>query len=163
QEFRAAQPGQMARGETIAVVPYQSAVVKNVRSGLYIFLGAVGLVLLVSCANVANLQMARLVARRRELAVRIALGAGPGRIVRQLLTESPCLSFFGSVVGIGLALLLVRVTLQARPVELPRMDEIAVNGRALLFTVALMAVVALLSGLVPALQSSSRRFADDFK
>jgi len=154
QQLRAESPKAMSADETIAVEPYRDEAVKKVRKGLLVLMGAVSLVLLISCANVANVLMARLVARRHELTVRAALGGGRGRIVRQLLTESFCLSLLGGLAGIALTRLVIWATLHFRPVELPRLDEVALDGRMLLFTLGLAMLTTFLFGLMPALQSS---------
>ncbi|HTG32237.1 MAG TPA: ABC transporter permease [Thermoanaerobaculia bacterium] len=154
QRFRAESPEAMSETETVAIEPYRDKAVGKARKGLLILIGAVSLLLLIACANVANVLMARLVARRHEFTVRLALGGGRGGIVRQLLTESLCLSLLGSLAGLGLARLVIWAVVHFRPVELPRLDEVALDGRVLLFTLGLAGLTTLLFGLVPALQSS---------
>lgn len=154
RQLRAEAPDTMSETETAAVRPYQEVAVSRARKGLFILMGAVSLVLLISCANVANVLMARMVSRRHELTVRAALGGGRRRITRQLLTESLCLALLGSIAGVGLARLVIWATVRFRPVDLPRLDEVAIDGRVLLFTLGLAVITTLLFGLAPALQSS---------
>ena len=132
-----------------------------VRLLLLVLLGAVSFVLLIACANVANLQMARLSARRGELSVRMALGAGRRRIVRQLLTEAVVLSLVGAALGVVLAHLAITVTLPLVPPSvLPRLGGIAIDARVLTFCLGLSIISTLLTGLVPALRVSGAAFAD---
>jgi predicted permease len=125
-----------------------------VRPFLMVLLAAVGFLLLIACANVANLLLARSMGRWREFAVRIALGAGHGRIVRQLLTESVLLAGMGGVIGLVLAYGATNAVLHTLPGALPRAEEISVNGRALVFTTALSLLAAIIFGLSPALRSA---------
>jgi putative ABC transport system permease protein len=126
-----------------AVVPLADAMVGDVRTALLTLLGAVGLLLLVSCANVAGLLIARTSARRKELAVRAALGAGRGRLIQQFLTESFVLSFAGGVLGILIATWAVKVLPAILPTKLPRQQGIAVNTSVLLFALAAIVAVAI--------------------
>ncbi|HEY9463336.1 MAG TPA: ABC transporter permease, partial [Vicinamibacterales bacterium] len=128
---------------------------ESVRTLLLILLGAVSFVLLIACVNVANLQMARLTARRGELSVRMALGAGRRRIVRQLLTESLLLGACGAILGVGLAIFLVGLLGGIAPVSIPRLDAAAIDGRVLTFTAAVTVITTLLFGLLPAWRSTS--------
>jgi len=130
-----------------AVVPLADAMVGNVRNALLTLLGAVGLLLLVACANVAGLLVARTSARRKELAVRAALGAGSGRLVQQFLTESFVLTLAGGVLGIWFAAGAVRVLPAILPANLPRQQGIAINTPVLLFTLAAIVAVAVSLGL----------------
>jgi predicted permease len=135
----------------------RDVMVGEVRTPLYILLGAVGFVLLVACANVANLLLARASAREAELAIRAALGAGRGRLLRQLLTETLVLAAAGGVVGLALAYAGTRVLVAAQPADIPRLDAVAVNGSVVLFTVAVTLVTSVIVGMLPALQSTRGR------
>jgi putative ABC transport system permease protein len=134
---------------------------ESVRALLLILLGAVSFVLLIACVNVANLQMARLTARRGELSVRMALGAGRRRIVRQLLTEAVVLSLLGASLGVMLAWLAIDATLPLVPPSmLPGLGGIAIDARVMLFCLGLSLVSTLLIGLVPALRVSRAAFGE---
>ncbi|HEV8363953.1 MAG TPA: ABC transporter permease, partial [Gemmatimonadaceae bacterium] len=134
---------------------------ESVRTLLLILLAAVSFVLLIACINVANLQMARLTARRGELSVRMALGAGRRRLVRQLLTEAVVLSLLGAALGVMLAQLAIHVTLPLVPqFALPRLGGIVIDTRVMAFCVGLSIVSTLLIGLVPALRVSGAAFGE---
>ena len=134
---------------------------ESVRPLLVILVGAVSFVLLIACVNVANLQMARLTARRGELSIRMALGAGRGRIVRQLLTEAVVLSLAGAALGAALAHLAITVTLPLVPqAVLPRLGGIVIDARVMAFCLGLSLVATLLVGLVPALRISGAAFGE---
>lgn len=140
------------------------SLVGNVRPALLMLMGAVGLVLLIVCANVANLLLARTAARDREVAVRIALGAGRLRLVRQLLTESVLLAVVGGLAGVGLAYGGLRVILALAPSQaVPRVTEISMDGRILAVMAAVTLATAVLFGLVPALKRSRSRLAHTMK
>ena len=136
------------------VIPAQDFVTGGMRSALLILLGSVGFVLLIACANVANLQLARSDVRRREVAVRAALGADRGHIVRQLLTESVMLAIAGAAAGLAVAWAGLQIVITLRPANLPRIDETSLDGTVLGFTALLAIVTGILFGLLPALQLS---------
>jgi predicted permease len=132
-------------------------VIGRSRTLLWVVFAAVGCVLLIACADIASLMLARAMAREREIAVRSALGAGRGRLIRQLLAESSLLALIGSVFGLLLAVWLSRALVALAPATLPRLHEIAVDARGLLFTAALTVAAALLCGMLPALELSRPR------
>lgn len=143
------------------VVGLQAFGTESTRTLLLILLGAVSFVQLIACLNVANLQMARLTARRGELAVRMALGAGRRRIVRQLVTEAVVLSLLGTGLGVGLARIAIDVTLPlVPPSALPRLGDIVIDGRVLAFCLGLSVVSTLLIGLVPAWRVGGAAFGE---
>jgi predicted permease len=148
------QPDGSLGGLARRVIPAQEFVTGGIRDTLLILLGAVGFVLLIACANVANLQLARADVRRREVAVRAALGAGRGHIVRHLLTESVMLAVAGGATGMAVAWAGLQIVVTLRPANLPRLDEATLNGSVLVFTAALAIVTGILFGLLPALQLS---------
>lgn len=128
--------------------------VRSVRPSLLILLGAVGCVLLIACANIANLFLVRAAARQKEVAIRAALGAGRGRIVRQMLTESVFLSSIGGALGLLLSFWLIQLLISISPPDSPRFSEANLDYRVLAFTLAISLVTGIIFGLVPALQSS---------
>ena len=140
-------------GVTVTPLPEQ-VVGPTLRTTLWIMLGAVGAVLLIACANVANLLLSRAAVREREVTVRMALGASRRRLVRQLLTESVLLSVLGGALGLAIALGVLRALPAFAPADLPRIENIGLNGTVLLVTSVVTLLTGMLFGLVPALQSS---------
>ena len=141
-------------GLTFSIVPLLEQVVGNVRRSLWVLLGAVGFVLLIACANVANLMLSRAMARQQEIAVRTALGASRWHIVRQLLTESLLLSLCGGALGIFICLFSMRWIHILGTKSIPRLQDVGIDGRVLLFTLLLSVASGILFGLVPALRVS---------
>jgi len=140
-------------GKAITIVPLHEQLTDQIRLALKVLLGAVGFVLLIACANVANLLLARSLARQKEFSVRLALGAGRGRLIRQLLTESVLLAGMGGIAGLLLALWSrqILVTLLTGANLIPRWIEIDIDGRVLVFTLMTTLVTGLVFGLAPAL------------
>ena len=138
---------------TARLVPLREQMVSTVRPTLIILFVTVGFVLLIACANVANLSLARMAERRKEIAIRLALGAGRARVMRQLLTESLLLALLGGAVGLILTVWGINGIVALIPVDLPRMSEIAINGRILGFTLAVSLLTGILFGIAPAIQT----------
>jgi predicted permease len=151
------------RGVGVHIVGYHQQLTGNLRAALLILLGAVVFVLLIACANVANLMLARAATRQRELAIRTALGAGRSRLMRQLLTESVLLSLLGGTLGLALALWNFDAIVAALPAHMPRASEIKVDRQVLVFTFAVAVMTGVIFGLVPALQASSLNLNDALK
>jgi putative ABC transport system permease protein len=150
-------------GLTIRIEPYRQFVVGNLKSPLLILLGAVGLVLLIACANIANLLLSRASSRGREITVRIALGAGRARIVRQLLTESALLGLLGGVAGVLLAAGGVRILRPLMPSNVSQINSIQVGGSVLVFALLLSLAAALAFGLAPALLATPSNLQANIK
>jgi putative ABC transport system permease protein len=141
-------------GFGVKLEPLQNVLIGNVRPALMVLIGAVALVLLIACANIASLLFARNTARQREIAIRTALGAGRARLLRQLLTESLVLALAGGVAGVFLANAGVELLKQLGPQSLPRLDEVNVNGAVLAFTFVTAIFTAILFGFGPAFKAS---------
>lgn len=139
----------------ITIVPMHEQVVGKVGTTLWILFGAVGLVLLIACVNVANLMLTRTADRHKELAIRVALGAGKGRVIRQLLFESLLLGLIGGGAGVLLAVWITKLFSASLLESLPRAEEVAVDGRVLVFTFAVSLLTAFIFGIAPALQGSN--------
>ncbi len=150
-------------GRAIVVLPLRQEVVKDVRSTLWMLLGAVSLVLLIACVNVASLLLARAVSRERELAMRVVLGAGRGRLVRQCLTEGAVLGLGGGVLGILLAALGIRPFVAFWPGSLPRSEEIHLDWRVLLFATAASLLSGVLFGLAPAFRAPRHKLEETLR
>ena len=159
EQFRRANPKWMGDSEHAGLLSMRDMKVRSIRPTLLILLGAVGLVLLIACANVANLLLARAAGRQREIAIRAAIGAGRGRIVRQLLVESLLLSSLGAIAGVAVGVWGARALLALSPGGLPRAEEFArtsmlgslLDWRIVAFTVAIAIVTGILFGVAPAI------------
>ncbi len=165
--FRERFPEALGPEASFSVETFQEVIVGNLRPTLLVLMGAVGLVLLIACANVANLMLVRATGRKREIAIRAAIGAGRPRLVRQMLTESVLLSVIGGTVGLGLGFLGIRALMSINTAGLPRLGEagtmLGIDGRVLLFTMAVSVGTGLLFGLIPAFQASRADLGDVMK
>ncbi len=150
-------------GRSSAVVGLLDQTVGTLRPTLRLLMIAVGFVLLIACANVAHLLLARAAARQKEIAIRCSLGAGAGRVLRQMLAESLLLAAMGGALGILLAAWGLRVLMLPHPANLPRLDEVRLDARVLAFTVGLSVVTGLLFGLVPALRAARPNLTEALK
>lgn len=146
-----------------AVVRLQDLVILNIRPALRILLAAVGFLLLIACANVANLLLARAIAREKEIALRLALGASRGRLIRQVLTESVLISLLGGGVGVLIALAGTRALVNLNPQGIPRANEIGVDGQVLGFALLASLASGILFGLIPAWQAANPHLNEKLK
>ena len=153
-ESLAEQHPDMKRGWTVNVVSMLDYAVSDTKPALLVLLGAVAFVLLIACANVANLMLARGAGRQKEIAIRTALGSSRWRIARQLLTESVLLAVVGGAAGLLLAVWGVAALLAVAPKDLPRLNDVSIDARVLLFTIGITLLTGLVFGLIPALQTS---------
>jgi len=152
------------QGNRIVVQPLRDTIIGGVQSRLFVLMGAVAFVLLITCANIGNLLVARAAARRREISVRRALGAGTGRIARQLITESVLLAVVGGGVGVAIGKGFLKLLLAGQvTTNLPRVEEIALDSRVLLFTLGVSVFVGLLFGCMPAWHLTRDRFSDGLR
>lgn len=150
-------------GWSVRLTELRESLVGELRTSLLILLGAVAFVLLIACANVANLLLARAAYRQKEIALRTALGASRLRVIRQLLTESGLLSFVSGVVGLALSLWFIKLLLAITPPNTPRLSEIGIDWRVFAFTFAVTMLAGILFGLVPALQTSRPNLNETLK
>ncbi len=135
----------------------------DIGRSLWVVMATIGIVLLIACANVANLLLVRMEGRAQEFAVRAALGAGRGRIAREMLTESLGLAVMGGILGVGFAFAAVKLVLKLSPARLPRMDQISVDSTALLFTLGMSIVVGLAMSIIPVLKHGGVRVAESLR
>lgn len=150
-------------GNRVRIRPLKEVLVGDIRLALWIFLGAVGFLLLIACANVANLLLARATTRQREIAVRTALGASRWRIIRQLLIESVILSLIGGSLGLLIARWGVDFILALSNNSIPRAQEIGIDWRVLVFTFVIAVLTGIIFGLIPAIQSSKLQLHETLK
>ena len=151
------------KGNASKILPLKKTMVGDIGGVLWMLFGAVGFVLLIACVNVSNLLLARSTGRTREFAIRAALGAGQLRLLRQSLTESLLLALAGGGLGLLVASWATQAALSALPITLPRAEEVGLDGRVLLFTLAISTLTGILSGLAPALKTSQWRLSETLK
>jgi predicted permease len=147
----------------VTILPLKQDMVRDVQLFLWVLLGAVGFVLLIACVNVANLQLARSTGRAREFAIRAALGASQGRVIRQLLTESILIGLAGGGIGACLAAWGTQAAIRVLPNTLPRAEEVRLDAHVLIFTLALSVLAGVVFGLAPALKTSRPNLQDTLK
>ncbi len=152
-----------ATNRNVVVRPLKENVVGNIETPLMMMLGAVGFVLLIACANVAHMLLARTADRQKEIAVRVALGAGKARLVAQFLTENLLLAGSGALAGLLLALAGTKALVTLSPAYIPRVEMVAIDGRVLLFLIGITALTALVFGLTPALHAAAANLSDSLK
>jgi len=166
-EFRAKFPNALGKNQSFGVERVQEVLVRNVRTTLLVLAGAVGFVLLIACANVANLLLVRATGRRREIAIRAAIGAGRGRIIRQLLTESVVLSLAGGALGLAFGVTGIRALLSINTAGLPRIGRdgllVSIDWRVVAFAAAASLATGVLFGLIPALTASRADLSSTLK
>ncbi len=162
RRLRSEYPG-ANKGKDFAAVPLRDQLVGAARPMFLLLLGAVGLILLIACVNVAHLQLARATTRMREVALRTVLGASRWRVVRQVLLESSVLALFGGALGVLMSTPLLRAFLRLAPPDIPRLSEVHVSASALGFTALVCVAAALLSGIAPAWQTLRLNINDSIK
>src|SRR5215831_9670817 len=151
------------KNHLIVIAGFQEEIVKGVKRAMYVLLGAVGFVLLIACVNVANLLLARSESRRREIAVRAAIGAGMGKLLGQFIIEGVLLSLGGAVLGIGLAFGGLRLLVNTNAGSIPRVDEIGIDWQVLLFTLAVSVATGVAFGLAPVVHMRASKLHDTLK
>jgi putative ABC transport system permease protein len=162
-QWKAQFPAQYPPDWTLKVTPMNEKVSGDIRPALLVLLGAVGFVLLIACANVANLLLARAASRIKEVAIRSALGATRRDLLRQLMAESLLLALVGGALGLGLAWLGLKGVVALQPANVPRISELRIDGLVTAFTLGIAVVTGLLFGLAPAIQTSRTNLQDTLR
>ena len=145
------------------VRPFQRDLIGDIGEVLWVLMGTIGIVLLIACANVANLLLVRTEGRQQELAIRAALGASPARIARELLSESVALALLGGALGVGVAYAALRVLVALHPEHLPRLDELSIDARVLIFTLVVSLLCGALFGLIPIFKYAGPKLAGSLR